>query len=106
MKTSNGKSSFRTQFATMALAFGCVLSSTSLEAGLITSASFAPRIDFDSQRDPGSPSLADLDGDGRLDVAVVVYQSHLLTIRQNISSSAPNSLLLGPRIDLPAGPHP
>ena len=84
----------------------------SAQGAVITSDSFAPRVDFESQRDPGRPALADFDGHGRLDVAVPVYQSHLLTIRQNISlvgvGGVPvlNSPLLGPRIDLPAGPNP
>jgi len=84
----------------------------SAEAAVITPGWFAPRVDFESQRDPGRPALADFDGDGRLDVAVPVYQSHLLTIRQNISlvgaGGVPvvNSPLFGPRIDIPAGPNP
>ena len=98
--------------ATVILIVAGVFGRSSTEAAVITSGWFAPRVDFESQRDPGTPVLADFDGDGRLDVAVPVYQSHLLTIRQNISlvgvGGVPvlNSPLLGPRIDLSAGPNP
>ena len=112
MKTSSGSFVFGKQSTLLAVALACAACVTSSKAAIITSASFAPRIDFESQRDPGSPVLADLDGDGKLDVAVVVYQSHLLTIRRNTTLSgvgaepARTSAILGPRIDLPAGPNP
>src|SRR4051794_28351624 len=100
------------QLTVLILTFVSIFGASSAEPAVITSDSFAPRIDFESQRDPGRPVLADFDGDGRLDVAVPVYQSHLLTIRQNISLVAVGGVptlnfpLLGPRIDLPAGPNP
>src|SRR2546428_13597596 len=80
----------------------CAFLFRSAEGALITSDSFAPRVDFESQRDPGRPALADFDGDGRLDVAVPVDQSHLLTLRPNIhlggvgGGSVPKFPLPGP----------
>ena len=104
MKASVGGFSLRCSSLVLLVA-GAVCPEVS--GALIANWWFAPRLDFESQRDPASPVLADLDGDGKLDLAVPVYQSHVLTIRQNTSLIGRiDASSFGPRIDLPSGPSP
>ena len=76
--------------------------------GTLTAGSFAARLDLPlllgSYSDPYTLAVADLDGDGRLDIIALSADSHVVSILRNISS--PGSLTtnsFAARIDLPAG---
>ena len=69
----------------------------------ITSSSFAPSFNLGTGGGPGSCVIADLDGDGKPDIALVSGDGNVVSIFQNVST---NGALLGPasfapRIDLP-----
>ena len=69
--------------------------------------SFAPRVNFTSERDPSLVAVGDLDGDGKAEMITVNYQSNLLSIFRNTSRAGqvtPDSF--APRVDFPAGPSP
>src|SRR5688572_1742160 len=104
MKTSFGGSSLQGSIVAVLFAGMACVQGT---AAVISSSWFAPRVDFESQRDPASPVLADLDRDGKLDIVVPVYQSHLVSIRRNTSVSGTiDANSFGLRVDFYAGPHP
>jgi hypothetical protein len=68
------------------------------------SIAFAPKIDFATANYPQYLTLVDLDGDGKLDVAVAGYLSQIFSVFRNTSiagSLTTNSL--APRIDYPLG---
>jgi hypothetical protein len=80
-----------------------VLRNTST-AGSLTTASFAPRIDFSLGGRGHTPAIADLDGDGKPDLAVVTELNSLLSIFHNVStpgSFTTNSF--APRVDFATG---
>ncbi len=49
-------------------------------------ASFATKVDFTTGSSPGSVAIGDLDGDGKLDLAVTNYGSNSISILRNTSS--------------------
>ena len=68
----------------------------------ITTSSFAPSFNLPGANGPQSMVIADLDGDGKPDIAFVNGYSHLISIYRNIST---NGAVLGagsfaPRLDL------
>lgn len=68
--------------------------------GSLTASSFEPHVDFALGGRGHTPALADLDGSGKLDLAVVTELSSLLSIFRNVST--PGSFTtgsLGPRMD-------
>jgi hypothetical protein len=76
--------------------------------GLLTADSFAPRIDLPllpgSYSNPYTVAVADLDGDGKLDIIALNADSKVISILRNISSPGiitTNSFAA--RVDLPAG---
>ncbi|MEI8288547.1 MAG: FG-GAP-like repeat-containing protein [Verrucomicrobiota bacterium] len=76
--------------------------------GSLTAGSFASRVDLlisvAAQTSPYTLQVADLDGDGRLDIVALNADSNIVSIFRNISS--PGSLTtnsFAPRMDLPAG---
>ena len=69
----------------------------------ITTASFAPRFDLAGGDGPHRSVIADLDGDGKPDIAVADVYGHTISLFRNVSSSG--SLSNGsfaPRVVLPA----
>ena len=72
--------------------------------GSLTTNSFAPRIDFSLGGRGHTPAIADLDGDGKPDLAVVTELNSLLSIFRNLSTpgSFTNSSL-APRVDFATG---
>jgi uncharacterized delta-60 repeat protein len=80
-----------------------VLRNTST-VGSLTTNSFAPMVDFSLDGRGHMPAIADLDGDGKPDVAVVTELNSLLSIFRNVSTPGgftTNSL--APRVDFSAG---
>jgi alpha-tubulin suppressor-like RCC1 family protein len=69
----------------------------------ITTSSFAPGFNLGTAVNPGSAVIADLDGDGKPDIALVSGGSHVVCIFRNISTNgAPLSAAsFAPRVDLP-----
>ena len=62
---------------------------------------FATRIDFATGTSPRTPALADIDGDGKLDLAVSNYFSTSFSIFRNTSSSG--SITFATRVDIATG---
>ncbi|MEO7300301.1 MAG: immunoglobulin domain-containing protein [Verrucomicrobiota bacterium] len=66
---------------------------------------FAPKVDFATPGNPfGGMSIGDLDGDGKLDIAVATYTGGTVSVFRNISTTGvitTNSLAA--RFDLPTG---
>jgi len=67
--------------------------------------SFATRLDFTTSTDPGSVRIGDLDGDGKLDLAVTNFTSNTVSILRNISTVG--TINFEPKIDFAtnSGPH-
>jgi len=74
-------------------------------SGIITSNSFAPKIDLAAGFSPIALALADLDGDGRLDLVLANHYGPTISICRNTSS--PGAISFAPRVGYPAlsGPH-
>ena len=72
--------------------------------GDLTTNSFAPEVDFPLGGRGHTPAIADLDGDGKPDLAVVTELDSLLSLYRNVSTpgSFTNSSLAG-RVDLSTG---
>ncbi len=72
--------------------------------GSLTTNSFAARVDFPLGGRGHTPALADLDGSGKPDLAVVTELSSLLSIFRNVSTPGSfTSSSLAPRIDFATG---
>ncbi len=77
--------------------------------GSLTAGSFAPRVDLQmgiggTYCDPYTLAVADLDGDGRLDIIALNADNNIISIFRNISS--PGSITtnsFAARVDLPGG---
>ena len=71
----------------------------------IGSGSFAASFTLGSGSGPGSSIIADLDGDGKPDVAFVSGDAHTISIFRNIGTNATLSAAsFAPRVDLPIPP--
>jgi hypothetical protein len=79
-----------------------ILRNTSTGSG---SVSFAPKISVPTGIDPFSVALGDLDGDGKLDIAVGNYTSQTVSVFRN-SSTGPGAISLDPKIDIAAPGQP
>ncbi len=76
-------------------------------SGTISTSSFASKINFTTSGSPTSVAIGDLDGDGKLDIAVSNYDPHSISIYYNNSTSGNitiNSFL--PNVDLVADFNP
>lgn len=75
--------------------------------GQITTSSFDARVDFPVLNNPIAVALADLDGDGKLDVVVANRDSDLISIfRNNSSPGVIDGSTFDTRADLDAGSQP
>ena len=75
--------------------------------GSITGGSFAAPVTFAAPGWVNSIALADLDGDGKLDIALVSQLSSVFSIFKNVSASGSfTTASLAARVDYPAGWNP
>ena len=75
--------------------------------GVISTASIAPKVDFSTGSYPSSVSIGDLDGDGKLDMAVVNYSSNTLSVYRNTSATGSiTSSSFGAKVDFATGDNP
>ncbi|MEO7310427.1 MAG: FG-GAP-like repeat-containing protein [Chitinophagaceae bacterium] len=59
---------------------------------------FAAKVDFVTGPNPGGVSLADIDGDGKLDIAVAGRGNNVFTVFRNTSTTG--SISLAPKVDV------
>jgi hypothetical protein len=72
--------------------------------GSINSGSFQDRSEFPTGPDARYPSIADLDGDGKLDVITANSSANTISLLRNISE--PGKVRLTNKFDLPVGENP
>ncbi|MBA3674372.1 MAG: VCBS repeat-containing protein, partial [Chitinophagaceae bacterium] len=65
--------------------------------------SFAAKLDYATGPAPSNVSIADLDGDGKLDIAVLNATSNTVSVYKNTSN---NAISFAVKIDFPTGPSP
>ncbi len=66
--------------------------------GSLTASSFAPSLDLPTGLNPQFAEIAEIDGDGKLDLIVTNYNSNTLSILRNTSS--PGTISFAPKVDL------
>jgi hypothetical protein len=69
--------------------------------GSIGSVSFAPKVDFATALSPQSLALADIDGDGKTDIAFTNKFSNSFSVYRNTSTSG--NISMAPRTDIASG---
>jgi uncharacterized OB-fold protein len=72
--------------------------------GTISTGSFASKVDFATGSNPYNVAIDDIDGDGKLDVAVVNYSSNTLSILRNTSTSG--SVSFATKVDFTTATNP
>jgi hypothetical protein len=76
-------------------------------SGSITSSSFATKVDFTTGSNPWSVAIADLDGDGKPDIAVANHGSSTVSVFRNTSiSGSITSGSFTPKTDFTTGSEP
>jgi len=76
-------------------------------SGSITSGSFAARVDFTTGANPYDIAIGDIDGDGKLDLAVTNYTDNTVSILRNTSN--PGAIYAGSfaaKVDFSTGNNP
>lgn len=66
--------------------------------------SFDTKVNYSTGSAPYSLSVSDLDGDGKLDVAVANYNSNTVSVLKNVSTSG--AISLSPKVDFVTGTNP
>jgi hypothetical protein len=73
-------------------------------AGIINSGSFAPKVDFAVGSWPFGVITADIDGDGKLDIAVANQGGNSISVLRNTSTAG--NLSFAPKVDFSTGRNP
>ncbi len=79
-----------------------VLRNTSTSAGITTS-SFAAKVDFTTGFNPRSVAIGDLDGDGKLDIAVTNYSSTVSVLRNTSTGGGITTGSFATKVDFATG---
>jgi hypothetical protein len=75
--------------------------------GVIDTSTFAPMMLFSVGGHPADCAIADLDGDGKLDVVLANQDSNTVSVLRNITTStAPGAIAFAPSLNFPAGLSP
>lgn len=75
--------------------------------GIIDATSFAPKVDFVTGNFPIGIASGDLDGDGKMDLAITNQTDNSISVLRNISTTGIiNASSFAPKIDFPAGLDP
>ncbi|RYE16113.1 MAG: hypothetical protein EOP51_26430, partial [Sphingobacteriales bacterium] len=74
--------------------------------GAITSATFAGKVDFVTGAKPSSLSIADIDNDGKPDIAVANSGSNTISVFKNIGSKGNPFAIVFAKTDFVVGPNP
>ncbi|MDA0986762.1 MAG: VCBS repeat-containing protein [Bacteroidetes bacterium] len=75
--------------------------------GSITTSSFATKVDFTTGSGPMSVSIGDLDGDGKMDLAVANRESNAVSVFRNTSTSGSiSSSSFASKVDFATGSFP
>ena len=76
-------------------------------SGSLTTSSFSSKVDFATGSQPSSVSIGDLDGDAKMDLAVVNYWSNTLSVLRNTSTSGSiSSSSFTSKVDFTTGSYP
>ena len=76
-------------------------------SGSINASSFAAKVDFATGSSSSIVAIGDLDGDGKLDVAVTNFESNIISVLRNTSSSGSiNASSFAPKVDFVTGANP
>ncbi|TRX37096.1 FG-GAP-like repeat-containing protein [Flavobacterium restrictum] len=76
-------------------------------SGAITTSSFAAKVDFTTGKNPYSVAIGDLDGDGKMDLAVANLGSNTVSLYRNKSSvGVINSSSFSTKVDFVMGTYP
>ncbi len=75
--------------------------------GIVNSSSFAPAINFTTGPNPIGVTLADIDGDGKLDMCVTSSSGNYVSVYRNIATSGTiNSSSFATRVNYTTGTYP
>ena len=80
-----------------------VLRNTTI-AGVIDASSFAPKVDFATGTLPQKAAIGDVDGDGKLDLAVTNQTANTVSVLRNTGSIG--SVTFAPKVDFTTGAGP
>ncbi|MBI3003909.1 MAG: VCBS repeat-containing protein, partial [Ignavibacteriales bacterium] len=70
-------------------------------SGSITTGSFSAKVEFTTGTSPAAVALGDLDGDGKLDLAISDYNSNMVSLFRNTGSSG--SISFATKVDFTTG---